>query len=243
MIACAILTHNVIELNGAFAADHLFSIVLILPFIGATLALLYFNWYCALCVCVCECVCACVCVSVYVCACVCACVSVCVRACVCICVCGHVYGVSCVCRYPSRVFVGDTFCYFAGVTFAVVSAMRVFSSFQHAPPRAHTRFPRPLSCLVLAVSRPALCGVCCAQTGILGHFSKTVLLFFAPQILNFLYSLPQLLHLVPIDRHRLPQCVQPLAFALQFLCWVRGERQRRRERAPCSYGCPPLAPH
>nr|KAF6324400.1 dolichyl-phosphate N-acetylglucosaminephosphotransferase 1 [Myotis myotis] len=42
--------------------------------------------------------------------------------------------------YPSRVFVGDTFCYFAGMTFAVV--------------------------------------------GILGHFSKTMLLFFMPQVLN-----------------------------------------------------------
>ncbi|KAH9368364.1 hypothetical protein HPB48_012706 [Haemaphysalis longicornis] len=50
--------------------------------------------------------------------------------------------------YPSRVFVGDTFCYFAGMTFAVV--------------------------------------------GILGHFSKTMLLFFLPQVFNFLYSVPQL---------------------------------------------------
>lgn len=38
--------------------------------------------------------------------------------------------------FPSRVFVGDTYCYFAGMTFAVV--------------------------------------------GILGHFSKTMLLFFLP---------------------------------------------------------------
>ena len=62
--------------------------------------------------------------------------------------------------YPSKVFVGDTFCYFAGVTFAVA--------------------------------------------GILGHFSKTLLLFFIPQILNFLYSLPQLVWL-PCPRHRLPR--------------------------------------
>lgn len=48
--------------------------------------------------------------------------------------------------FPSKVFVGDTFCYFAGMTFAVV--------------------------------------------GILGHFSKTMLLFFIPQIINFLLSLP-----------------------------------------------------
>ncbi|XP_029429958.1 UDP-N-acetylglucosamine--dolichyl-phosphate N-acetylglucosaminephosphotransferase isoform X2 [Rhinatrema bivittatum] len=63
--------------------------------------------------------------------------------------------------YPSRAFVGDTFCYFAGMTFAVV--------------------------------------------GIIGHFSKTMLLFFIPQVLNFLYSLPQLFHIIPCPRHRLPR--------------------------------------
>ncbi|XP_030320496.1 UDP-N-acetylglucosamine--dolichyl-phosphate N-acetylglucosaminephosphotransferase isoform X3 [Calypte anna] len=63
--------------------------------------------------------------------------------------------------YPSRVFVGDTFCYFAGMTFAVV--------------------------------------------GILGHFSKTMLLFFIPQVLNFIYSMPQLLQVIPCPRHRLPR--------------------------------------
>uniref|UniRef100_A0A0K8RD07 UDP-N-acetylglucosamine--dolichyl-phosphate N-acetylglucosaminephosphotransferase n=1 Tax=Ixodes ricinus TaxID=34613 RepID=A0A0K8RD07_IXORI len=63
--------------------------------------------------------------------------------------------------YPSSVFVGDTFCYFAGMTFAVV--------------------------------------------GILGHFSKTMILFFIPQVFNFLYSVPQLFHFVPCPRHRLPR--------------------------------------
>ncbi|KAM5132342.1 UDP-N-acetylglucosamine--dolichyl-phosphate N-acetylglucosaminephosphotransferase [Mantella aurantiaca] len=67
--------------------------------------------------------------------------------------------------YPSRVFVGDTFCYFAGMTFAVV--------------------------------------------GIVGHFSKTMLLFFIPQVLNFLYSVPQLLHIIPCPRHRLPRFDPP----------------------------------
>lgn len=66
-------------------------------------------------------------------------------------------------RYPSSVFVGDTFCYFAGMTFAVV--------------------------------------------GILGHFSKTMLLFFIPQVINFIYSLPQLFHIIPCPRHRLPRWV------------------------------------
>ncbi|CAL4072859.1 unnamed protein product, partial [Meganyctiphanes norvegica] len=64
-------------------------------------------------------------------------------------------------RYPARAFVGDTFTYFAGMTFAVVA--------------------------------------------IIGHFSKTVLLFFIPQIFNFLYSTPQLFHFVSCPRHRLPK--------------------------------------
>ena len=62
-------------------------------------------------------------------------------------------------KYPSQVFIGDTYCYFAGMTFA------------------------------------------CA--GILGHFSKTLLFFFIPQILNFLYSFPQLIGIFPCPRHRL----------------------------------------
>lgn len=63
--------------------------------------------------------------------------------------------------YPAEVFVGDTFCYFAGMTLAVA--------------------------------------------GIFGNYSKTLLLFFAPQIFNFLYSLPQLTRLYPCPRHRLPK--------------------------------------
>eukprot|EP00096_Caligus_rogercresseyi_P014775 TRINITY_DN7262_c0_g1_i1.p1 TRINITY_DN7262_c0_g1~~TRINITY_DN7262_c0_g1_i1.p1 ORF type:complete len:397 (-),score=98.03 TRINITY_DN7262_c0_g1_i1:95-1285(-) len=63
--------------------------------------------------------------------------------------------------YPARVFCGDTFCYFSGMTLAVVA--------------------------------------------ILGHFSKTLLLFFVPQVLNFLLSTPQLFRLLPCPRHRLPK--------------------------------------
>lgn len=44
-----------------------------------------------------------------------------------------------------------------------------------------------------------------AVVGILGHFSKTLLLFFLPQIINFLYSVPQLFHFVPCPRHRMPK--------------------------------------
>eukprot|EP00475_Leptophrys_vorax_P016349 TRINITY_DN22804_c0_g1_i1.p1 TRINITY_DN22804_c0_g1~~TRINITY_DN22804_c0_g1_i1.p1 ORF type:complete len:406 (-),score=102.61 TRINITY_DN22804_c0_g1_i1:39-1256(-) len=47
-------------------------------------------------------------------------------------------------------------------------------------------------------------GMTLAVAGILGHFSKTLVLFFLPQGLNFLYSLPQLIGWVPITRHRLP---------------------------------------
>nr|CAG4647970.1 EOG090X07N9 [Moina brachiata]SVE93059.1 EOG090X07N9 [Moina brachiata] len=64
-------------------------------------------------------------------------------------------------KYPAAVFVGDTFCYFSGMTVAVVA--------------------------------------------ILGHFSKTALLFFIPQIGNFIFSLPQLFHILPCPRHRLPK--------------------------------------
>lgn len=63
--------------------------------------------------------------------------------------------------YPAKVFVGDTFCYFAGMTFAVI--------------------------------------------GIHSHFSKTLLMLFIPQIINFIYSVPQLFKLMPCPRHRLPR--------------------------------------
>lgn len=63
--------------------------------------------------------------------------------------------------FPAAVFVGDTYCYIAGMVFAV--------------------------------------------TGILGHFSKTILLFFLPQIFNFIYSAPQLFKIVDCPRHRMPR--------------------------------------
>jgi len=44
-----------------------------------------------------------------------------------------------------------------------------------------------------------------AVVAILGHFSKTLLLFFIPQIFNFLYSTPQLFGILPCPRHRLPR--------------------------------------
>jgi len=62
--------------------------------------------------------------------------------------------------WPARVFVGDTYTYFAGGTLATVS--------------------------------------------IVGHFSKTMVLLLIPQILNAIYSIPQLFRLVDCPRHRMP---------------------------------------
>jgi len=108
MIAIAVVVHNLIELSGPYRGDHIFSLSVMLPFLGVCFALACYN------------------------------------------------------TYPSRVFVGDTFTYFAGMTFAVA--------------------------------------------GILGHFSKTMLLMLIPQILNFLISLPQILGVFgPCPRHRLPR--------------------------------------
>jgi UDP-N-acetylglucosamine--dolichyl-phosphate N-acetylglucosaminephosphotransferase len=87
--------------------SHLLSACFLMPFLGVSLALLYYNWW------------------------------------------------------PSQVFVGDTYCYFAGMTFATV--------------------------------------------GIQGHYSKTMLLFFIPQVFNFILSAPQLFHIIPCPRHRMPK--------------------------------------
>lgn len=48
-------------------------------------------------------------------------------------------------------------------------------------------------------------GMAFAVVGIQAHFSKTLLLFFLPQIFNFLLSCPQLFGLVPCPRHRVPR--------------------------------------
>jgi UDP-N-acetylglucosamine--dolichyl-phosphate N-acetylglucosaminephosphotransferase len=48
-------------------------------------------------------------------------------------------------------------------------------------------------------------GMLFATVGILGHFSKTLLLFFIPQVFNFIYSGPQIFRFVPCPRHRLPR--------------------------------------
>ena len=50
-------------------------------------------------------------------------------------------------------------------------------------------------------------GMAFAVVGIQAHYSKTLLLFFLPQIFNFVLSCPQLFGLVPCPRHRVPRCV------------------------------------
>jgi len=62
--------------------------------------------------------------------------------------------------YPARVFIGDIFPYYAGMTLGA--------------------------------------------TAILGHYSRSLLLLLVPQVLNYLYSVPQLFGMVPCPRHRLP---------------------------------------
>lgn len=48
-------------------------------------------------------------------------------------------------------------------------------------------------------------GMAFAVVGIQAHFSKTLLLFFMPQIFNFVLSCPQLFGIVPCPRHRMPK--------------------------------------
>lgn len=65
--------------------------------------------------------------------------------------------------YPAQVFVGDSYTYTAGMSFAVIA--------------------------------------------ILGKISKTVMLFFIPQFINYFMSVPQIIGLLPCPRHRLPQYI------------------------------------
>ncbi|CDF38799.1 unnamed protein product [Chondrus crispus] len=98
--------------------------------------------------------------------------------------------------YPSRVFVGDTFCYFAGMAFAMAA--------------------------------------------ILGQYALTLLLFFLPQIFNFLYSVPQqLFRIVPCPRYRLPtfnqetgklEAVKSHLNLVNLVLWITGPMT---ERALC----------
>ncbi|KAK8805149.1 hypothetical protein WA538_001682 [Blastocystis sp. DL] len=111
VIACSLLFINILDIlmggDADYVQNHIFSAMIIIPFLASSLALFEYNCY------------------------------------------------------PAAVFVGDTFTYSAGVTFAAV--------------------------------------------GIFGHFSKSLLLFFIPQLVNFLLSLPQLFGLIPCPRHRLPK--------------------------------------
>ncbi len=76
IIGCAVLFHNLVEIRSHSESreNHVFSAMILLSFLGVSLALLRHNWY------------------------------------------------------PASVFVGDTYCYFAGMTFAVS-----FREIDHAP--------------------------------------------------------------------------------------------------------------
>eukprot|EP00397_Hematodinium_sp_SG-2012_P030122 GEMP01031881.1.p1 GENE.GEMP01031881.1~~GEMP01031881.1.p1 ORF type:complete len:460 (+),score=72.42 GEMP01031881.1:40-1419(+) len=108
VVGVSMLVYNLVQLARIPVQQEyqLFSIYLLLPFVGTSCGLLRLNWF------------------------------------------------------PAKIFVGDTYCYFAGMTFAVA--------------------------------------------GILGHYSKTLFLFFIPQGLNAVYSLPQLIRVIPCPRHRMP---------------------------------------
>jgi len=47
-------------------------------------------------------------------------------------------------------------------------------------------------------------GMCFAAVGILGHFPKTLILFWVMQLINFIFSFPQLFRIIPCPRHRMP---------------------------------------
>lgn len=66
-----------------------------------------------------------------------------------------------------------------------------------------------------------LSGTVLAVSGILGHFSKTMLLFMVPQVINFLYSIPQLFRLVPCPRHRMPVYIKEVdCVDVSFTDWI-----------------------
>jgi UDP-N-acetylglucosamine--dolichyl-phosphate N-acetylglucosaminephosphotransferase len=66
-----------------------------------------------------------------------------------------------------------------------------------------------------------LAGTVLAVSGILGHFSKTMLLFMVPQVINFLYSIPQLFRLVPCPRHRMPAYIKEVdSVDVSFTDWI-----------------------
>ncbi|EAN79997.1 UDP-N-acetylglucosamine-dolichyl-phosphate N-acetylglucosaminephosphotransferase, putative [Trypanosoma equiperdum] len=48
-------------------------------------------------------------------------------------------------------------------------------------------------------------GTVLSVAGVTGVYSKTLMLFFVPQLVNFAISLPQLLRIVPCPRHRVPR--------------------------------------
>eukprot|EP01117_Protostelium_nocturnum_P009943 TRINITY_DN3542_c0_g1_i1.p1 TRINITY_DN3542_c0_g1~~TRINITY_DN3542_c0_g1_i1.p1 ORF type:complete len:376 (-),score=114.52 TRINITY_DN3542_c0_g1_i1:49-1176(-) len=74
-------------------------------------------------------------------------------------------------------------------------------------------------------------GMTLAVVSILGHSSKTLMLFFIPQLINFAISLPQLFGFIPCPRHRLPklnketgklECIKTNWNLLNLFLWIFG---------------------
>ena len=81
-------------------------------------------------------------------------------------------------------------------------------------------------------------GMAFAVVGVLSHFSKTMLLMFIPQVLNFLLSFPQILGVFgPCPRHRLPNydsdrdvlvCEPKHHTLINFTLWLFGPASEQR---------------
>jgi len=75
-----------------------------------------------------------------------------------------------------------------------------------------------------------------AVVGIHGHFPKTLIFLFIPQIINFLLSVPQLFKMVPCPRHRLPRYDSASNRLLCSICPCGKDQYRLYKRL---YGLPP----
>ncbi|VDM08169.1 unnamed protein product [Wuchereria bancrofti] len=138
IIASSVVIFNAVELfrlDPSVSWCHSLSLYFLLPFLGTTSVLLYFNWY------------------------------------------------------PAQVFVGDTFCYWAGMTLASACILGHFSKTM-----ALFLIPQASFCLSCSKFFPLYFSI---------YFDFCLIKLIS--IFNFIYSIPQLLHLVPCPRHRLPK--------------------------------------
>lgn len=104
-----------------------------------------------------------------------------------------------------QVFVGDTFTYFAGMTLAVAGILGHFSETLLMFFVPQVRASRGGAALSAREPGPASCGARPRDLPPLTAFPALLSLRPSPQIVNFVYSLPQLFKIVPCPRHRLPR--------------------------------------